>query len=151
MNLSYMVGVGWNSIQFPLKCDRLGGQLPPGQPRGYIPFGFQTWMAFWLGPQVDGTWNPNEERMFPAGRDWPFQERYVDWAIDPCMNECCVDSGPLTAAYNTGFLMAQSAGRKVVMFAVARLLNDGNTNKGNTMETSARHRMAATSGGNLAD
>ena len=21
------------------------------------------------------------------------------------MNECCVDSGPLTAAYNTGFLM----------------------------------------------
>ena len=33
------------------------------------------------------------------------------------------------------------------MYAVARLLNDGNTNKGNTMETSARHRIAATSGG----
>jgi endoglucanase len=109
MNLCYMTGVGWNSIQFPLKVDRLGGQLPPGQPRGYIPFGFQTWMALWLGPQIDGTWNPNEERMFPAGKDWPFQERYVDWAIDPCMNECCVDSGPLTAAYNTGFLMAREA------------------------------------------
>ena len=109
MNLSYMVGVGWNAIQFPLKCDRLGGQLPPGQPCGYIPFGFQTFMAWWAAPQINGQWHPNEERMFPAFKDWPFQERYVDWAIDPCMNECCLDSGPLTAVYNTGFLMAHEA------------------------------------------
>jgi len=109
MNLSYMAGVGWNSLQFPLKVDRRGGQLAPGQPRGYIPFGLQVDIAWWAKNMINGVWLPKEEIMFPESKAWPFQERYLDWAHDPNMNECVLDVNQLTAVYNTGFLMAWQA------------------------------------------
>ncbi len=110
MNLSYMAGVGWNSLQFPYKVDRRGGQLPPGQPWGYIPFGYQSYISWWAENRINGVWNhEGTENMFPQSKDWPLQERFLDWAFDPNMNECVVDATMLTAAYNTGFLMAREA------------------------------------------
>jgi endoglucanase len=109
MNFSYMAGVGWNSYRFPFKVDRRGGRLAPGQPRGYIPFGFQAWASWWAIAWVNGKWNPDGPRMFPDFEQWPFQERFLDWSLDPCMNECVVDVNQLAAAYNTGFLMAREA------------------------------------------
>lgn len=113
MNLSYMAGVGWNSLQFPHKVDRRGGQLPPGQPWGYIPFGYQSFVSWWAENRINGVWNPaGTENMFPKFMEWPLEERFLDWAFDPNMNECVVDATMLTAAYNTGFLMALEATRR---------------------------------------
>jgi len=112
MNFSYMAGVGWNSLQFPYKVDRRGGQLPPGQPWGYVPFGFQAYVVWWADNRINGVWNRKGTGiMFPKSTEWPLQERFVDWGFDPNMNECVIDATMLTAAYNTGFLMAREATR----------------------------------------
>ena len=113
MNFSYMAGVGWNSLQFPFKVDAARTGFTQGQPWGYVPFGFQTYISWWAENRINGVWNPKGTGvMFPKSKDWPLQERFLDWGFDPNMNESVVDVTMLGAAYNTGFLMAREARRR---------------------------------------
>jgi len=107
LNLCYISGIGWNSFQFPFKLDlKIIGQ-PAGVPRGFVPFGFQGFVSWWAEAWINGGYRPNGPRMFPASKNWPAEERFLDWSIDTYMTENGVQSTELPTAYTLGFLMAR--------------------------------------------